>query len=157
MWIDITPWDWARYATGRPTGTRRRLVDGYIGRPSDPGPRRTGESATERAQIERCIRSRGWRVGRVVEETVSTESQPLLRAALERIQAGESDGIVVYRLDHLGSSLIAVLAPIERITAAGGLLISLCDGLEFGIRSGKRTFWWSRVSEGLGSGDSYAH
>ena len=138
MWIDPPLWDW------EPNGEARRrrvfpwLLDGYVGPSRDHRQWSAGARAAQRAQIERCIRARGWRVGRIVEEPGSAEGRPELAQALERIEAGESAGIVISRLEHLGCSLVEVLAAIERIQAAGGLFISVCDGIELGTSAGRR-------------------
>jgi DNA invertase Pin-like site-specific DNA recombinase len=51
--------------------------------------------------------------------------------ALERVERGESNGIVVARLDRFGRSLVHGLAAIERIRLAGGVFVSVQDGWTF--------------------------
>ena len=79
-------------------------------------------------------------MGRVFEE--STANRPadrgsLLREALERVESGESDGLVVARFKNLGSSLDEAVAVLERIQAAGGRFVSVCDGIDLGVKDGR--------------------
>src|SRR4051794_41712698 len=75
---------------------------------------------------------RGATVGEIFEEfdqSGARKDRPLLRVALERIEAGASNGLVVAKLDRFGRSLVDCLAAIERIRAAGGTVVSGSGGL----------------------------
>jgi DNA invertase Pin-like site-specific DNA recombinase len=61
----------------------------------------------------------------------------LLRRAVERVESRESDGVVVARVTHLGRSLEETIAAVERIEAAGGRFVSVCDGVDLGTASGR--------------------
>ena len=88
---------------------------------SATGHRREATSPRFR-QLRGVGATRGWRVGRIFEES-------FLEQALGRIESQESNGLLVPRLSDLGSSLGEVIAVIERIHAAGGMLVSAGDGI----------------------------
>ena len=93
----------------------------------------------ESGLIGRCVSRRGWRVGRLFEERADVRPADrcsLLGEALERVESRESDGLVVARLRNLGSSLEEAVAVLERIQAAGGRFVSVCDGIDLGASNG---------------------
>jgi hypothetical protein len=117
------------------------LVDGYV-RASVARSRFASRWQTDRGHIERWAAARGWRVRGVFEESCSgglAEDSSLLREALVRIESWETDGLVVARLTHLGESLADVIGVLERIHAAGGRFVSVCDGLDLGTTLGRLT------------------
>jgi hypothetical protein len=61
----------------------------------------------------------------------------MLMEAVERAEAGITAGIVVAKLDRFGRSLRHGLIAIERITKAGGTLVSVDDGFDFGTDTGR--------------------
>ncbi len=96
------------------------LIDGYV-RVSRIGGR-SGErfiSPTyQRQQIEGWARLHGALIGQVFEELDESggrADRPLLKEAVARVESGESNGIVVAKLDRFGRSLTHGLAAIERI------------------------------------------
>jgi DNA invertase Pin-like site-specific DNA recombinase len=118
------------------------LVDAYI-RVSYVGGR-GGDSfispKVQREQIEAWAKGNGATVGKVFEEldeSGARADRPLLLHAMDRVEAGESEGIVVAKLDRFGRSLIDGLANIERISSAGGTFVSVQDGLDIGTPTGK--------------------
>jgi len=82
-------------------------------------------------RITQWVEHRGWLLGRMHDESSLAE-------AIERIESRESDGLVVARVSHLGSSLEDALAAIERIQAAGGRFISLCERIDLDTPAGKQ-------------------
>ena len=119
------------------------LLDGYV-RVSQVG-KRKGERfispAVQREQIERCIEGRdGAVLGEVFEEfdeSGARRDRPLLMEAIERIERGESNGLVVSRLDRFGRVVIDGLRAIQRIQEAGGTFVSVQDGLDPSTPTGK--------------------
>jgi len=125
----------ARHQTRSPAETANRtdlrvvVVDGYVpsGRRLDRGLRATH---LYHGQIRSWVASRGWRVGRMFDECS-------LQVALERVESRETDGLIVARFSHLGSSLADALAAIERIQAAGGRFASVADGIDLDTPNGR--------------------
>jgi DNA invertase Pin-like site-specific DNA recombinase len=118
------------------------LLDGYVrvSTVRDRGGESFISPEVQRAQIEGWIGLNGMRVGRVFEELNESggrADRPKLLEAIERVERGESDGIVVAKLDRFGRSLIDGLAKIERISQAGGLFASVQDGLDLSTPTGK--------------------
>jgi len=102
------------------------VVDAYV-RVSQVGGR-SGERfispSLQREQIEHWVRARGYVLGEIFEELDASGGRgdrPLLEEAIARIERGDSQGIVVAKIDRFGRSLANGLAAIERITGAGGV------------------------------------
>lgn len=113
-------------------------MDGYV-RTIDGAPEASAPSI-QRWQIVTWAKARGWRLGRIIEEppqALPAGATPALREALERVQARESDGIVVARLRAFGASLTEALLSIEQVQAAGGTFVSVCDGIDLSTASGR--------------------
>lgn len=134
----VTPGGVVDQADGPATRTRALVVDGYV-RASKPRAWSGSPSLIDSGLIVRCVSRRGWRVGRLFEERADVRPADrcsLLREALERVESRESDGLVVARLRNLGSSLEEAVAVLERIRAAGGRFVSVCDGIDLGASNG---------------------
>src|SRR5215207_1076461 len=118
------------------------IVDGYVrvsqisGR---VGPRFISP-VLQREQIEAWTTAHGAVVGEIheeLDESGARADRPLLLRAIERVEANESDGVVVAKLDRFGRSLVDSLAAIERIRKAGGTFVSVQDGLDLSTDTGK--------------------
>jgi DNA invertase Pin-like site-specific DNA recombinase len=101
------------------------LIDGYVrvSQVSGRSGARFISPIVQREQIEGWAKLHGAVVGEVFEEldeSGARADRPLLMRAIERVEANESDGIVVAKLDRFGRSLVDSLAGIERIRKAGG-------------------------------------
>jgi DNA invertase Pin-like site-specific DNA recombinase len=123
-------------------GGEQLWVDGYV-RVSKVG-RRRGERfispTVQRELIESWAVMRGARVLEVfveLDESGARVDRPLLETALQRVESGFSQGIVVSKVDRFGRSLVSGLAAIERVTRAGGTFVSVQDGLDTGTESGR--------------------
>src|SRR5215217_1111371 len=106
------------------------VIDGYV-RVSQVGAR-SGErfisSSLQREQIEHWVMARGYVLGELFEELDESGARgdrPLLEEAIARIERGDSQGIVVAKIDRFGRSLANGLAAIERITRAGGVFAAV--------------------------------
>jgi DNA invertase Pin-like site-specific DNA recombinase len=118
-------------------------VDGYI-RVSQVGGRR-GERfispAVQRELIESWAAASGVRVLEVFEELDESGRRAnrrlLLDRALERVESGISQGIVVSKVTRFGRSLLSGVAAIERVRLAGGRFVSVLDGLDTGTDTGR--------------------
>jgi len=118
------------------------LLDGYV-RVSSVGGRegeRFGSPIVQREQIEAWIGAHGASLGELFEEldeSGARSDRPLLSRAIERVEKGESGGVVVARLDRFGRSVIDGLRAVERIEAAGGRFVSVQDGFDLGSTTGR--------------------
>jgi DNA invertase Pin-like site-specific DNA recombinase len=117
------------------------LLDGYV-RVSQVGGR-SGERfispSVQREQIEAWARVHGATIVEIYEELDESGGRgdrPLLLRVLERIETGETQGVVVSHLDRWGRSLLDGLKSIERIQAAGGTFVSVQDGFDLGTPTG---------------------
>lgn len=63
--------------------------------------------------------------------------RPLLEQAIARIEAGQSDGLVVWKADRFGRSLLDGLIQIDRIHRAGGRFVAVADGLDTSTETGR--------------------
>lgn len=118
------------------------IVDGYV-RVSHVGSRGGANfisPALQREKIERWASLHDARLDRVFEEldeSGARQDRPMLMEAIARVEAGTTNGIVVAKLDRFGRSLRHGLVAIERITDAGGTLVSVEDGFDFGTDTGR--------------------
>jgi site-specific DNA recombinase len=108
------------------------LVDAYLRVSKTRG--RTGPSfispVQQREKIETYCTLHGYRIGEEHEEldqSGARRDRPKLMRAVERIEAGQSGGLVVAKLDRFGRTLVHGLATIERIQQAGGIFASVMD------------------------------
>ncbi|MHB8670799.1 MAG: recombinase family protein [Acidimicrobiales bacterium] len=118
--------------TGSPSGGPVRAL-GYVrvstGEQADSG---LGLAAQQRAVREAC-RARGYRLLEVVEDagySAATLDRPGIASALERLDAGEADAIVVAKLDRLSRSLLDFAALMERSRAKGWAVVGLDLGVD---------------------------
>jgi DNA invertase Pin-like site-specific DNA recombinase len=125
-----------------PEGEGRGHLDAYIrvsqvaGRNGD----RFISPAVQREEIEVWISAHGATLGKIFEELDESGARgdrPLLQEAIERVEAGESGGIVVAKLDRFGRSVIEGLEAIQRIERAGGTFASVQDGFDLGTPTGR--------------------
>ena len=117
-------------------------LDGYV-RVSDvrgrAGPRFISP-ALQRERIEAWCSLYGTALARVFEELDASgrrADRPLLMQAIDRVEAGVSDGIIVARLDRFGRSPRDALDHIERIHAAGGTFVSVQDQFDLSTDHGR--------------------
>lgn len=72
-----------------------------------------------------------------LDESGARADRPRLLEAIERVERGQSDGIVVAKLDRFARSLVDGLRLIERIQDAGGTFVSVADGLDLTTDTGR--------------------
>jgi DNA invertase Pin-like site-specific DNA recombinase len=124
-----------------PARTTLRL-DGYV-RVSDVGGRHGTSFISPVVQRERIAAwcalydARLQQVFEELDESGGRADRPLLLKAIERVEAGVSDGIIVAKLDRFGRSFKDALEHIERIDRAGGRLISVQDQFDLGTDHGR--------------------
>ncbi len=109
------------------------MIDGYV-RASRSAAADDAPASAAHWRIRRWTESRGWRVGRILDDAPGSSSG--LQEALARVESRESDGIVVLGLHQLADALDDVLAAVERIQAAGGTFASVREGLDLTTPAG---------------------
>lgn len=101
----------------------------YVGRRAPP---RFTSPQQQEAQIRSYAAAQGYRIGLVhvdLDRSGSDKRRPALQRTLTRIAAGESDGVIVTRLDRFSRSVTDALQMLTVIAAANASLISIEDGL----------------------------
>lgn len=108
---------------------------------------RSGDSfispVVQRDRAEQWISAFGHRRGKVFEELDQSggrADRPKLLVAIERVEAGQSDGIVVAKLDRFGRTLVDGIRLVERLQAAGGTFVSVADGFDLTTETGRLVF-----------------
>jgi DNA invertase Pin-like site-specific DNA recombinase len=92
--------------------------------------------------IDHACEARGLRLIELVRDREANNGEsaprPGLSHALERVAAGEAGGLVVARLEHLGSSATELGTLIERVSSLDARLIAADQGLDTGTDRGRR-------------------
>lgn len=94
----------------------------------------------QNAEIRAAGRARGLTVSRVefdYDESGARADRPRLMAAIEAIEAGEAEGIIVARLDRFTRDSRHVWELAERIHTAGGRIISYAENADFTTPDGE--------------------
>jgi len=117
-------------------------LEGYI-RVSRVGGR-SGDSfispGEQRERIKAWARSQGHSIAKWhedLDQPGSKADRPGLTAAIERIEAGKSEGLVVARLDRFGRSVQDSANLLARIREAGGVLCTVGEGIDTSGYMGK--------------------
>jgi site-specific DNA recombinase len=120
-------------------------LDGYI-RVSRVGGR-SGESfispEVQREQIARYADSHGHEVvawHEDLDQSGGTINRPGFQAVLGRIERGDTDGIIVPKLDRFGRSVPRIYEALERIQSAGGCLLSVAEDFDLTTANGRAHF-----------------
>lgn len=105
---------------------------------------RSGESfispSDQKDRIVAWAKSQGHEIAEVHEEldvSGGTTDRPLLNEVMRRIEAGETGGVVVAKLDRFGRALVGSLELIKRIQDAGGLFASVADNFDITTPTGR--------------------
>lgn len=72
-----------------------------------------------------------------LDEPGSKLDRPGLTAAMARVEAGQADGIIVAKLDRFTRSTAHLGPLLERLRAAGGVLVSVNEGIDTSTSTGK--------------------
>ena len=118
------------------------VVDGYANASPPAGIPAVQWPQIQRGQITAWAADHGWRVARIFEEHGPAGrrddlASPALLAAISRVEARETDGIVVSGLRVVGASLPEAVLVLERIQAAGGVFVSISDGIDLSQPTGQ--------------------
>jgi DNA invertase Pin-like site-specific DNA recombinase len=111
-------------------------MDGYV-RVSRVAGRRGESYISPKVQRDKIV---GWSrlhevaLGEVVVEEDVSGARPVdereLGRLLRRVEAGESEGIIAYKLSRFGRGALETLQAVERIKRAGGRLVTVEDGVD---------------------------
>lgn len=118
------------------------VVDGYANASPPTGIPAIQWPTIQRSQITAWAADHGWRVARIFEEHEPEDRRdglapPALLAAITRVEARETDGIVVSGLRVVGATLPEAVLVLERIQAAGGVFVSISDGIDLSQPAGR--------------------
>jgi DNA invertase Pin-like site-specific DNA recombinase len=120
------------------------VLDGYIRVSQVRGREKKGERfispRVQREDIGRWVSAHGAELGEVFEELNKSggrADRPRLLEAVDRVERGNSDGIVVARLTRFGRSFLDGLSLIGRIQKAGGTLVSVHEGFDLKTPTGQ--------------------
>ena len=114
------------------------VLDGYIRVAKSAKRERFVSADLQRAQIEAWARAHESSLAIVYVELDRSGERRLLLEALERVEAGETDGVIIAKLERLGRSALEALHAIRRLERAGGTLVSVQDGFDLGTTVGQR-------------------
>lgn len=119
------------------------MLDGYI-RVSQVGDRDGETFISPHLQLDQI---NAWvgnhnevRLGEVFEELNESggrRDRPDLLRAIERVEGGESEGVIVAKIDRFGRRVVDGLRAIKRIQDAGGIFVSVQDGIDLNTPTGK--------------------
>jgi DNA invertase Pin-like site-specific DNA recombinase len=93
----------------------------------------------QRATIQDAADRESWEVNWVEEVVTGTgkRARPELDAALDALDRGEADALVVSKIDRLSRSIIDFAGMLKRSRANGWKIIALDMGVDFGTPQGK--------------------
>jgi site-specific DNA recombinase len=114
-------------------------LDGYI-RVSHGSSRNFVSAGAQRDGIEAFCALHGHHISAWhddLDEPGSKAPRAGLERALARVEASETDGIVVAKLDRIAPSMAAAAAAIRRVDDAGGRLVSVEEKFDTGTPTGK--------------------
>lgn len=96
---------------------------------------------TQRATLEKEARRRGWQLDIVADEGISgtTDDRPGLKSALTRLDAGDSDALMVVRLDRLTRSVAGLSAVLDRAAKYSWDVVMLSPGIDTTDPAGRFT------------------
>jgi len=117
-------------------------MDGYIRVSRVAG--RAGDSFispdVQREQIAAWAKLRGITIAawhEDLDQSGGSIHRPAFRAVLERVEGGETGGIVVAKIDRFARSLSGALEAIQRLEASGAEFVSVADGIDPSTPAGK--------------------
>jgi site-specific DNA recombinase len=105
---------------------------------------RTGASfispEVQREQIERWAKAHGHRLSwhePELDVSGGSMSRPVFGRVMERIRTGQSDGVIVAKLDRFARTLVGALSTLEEFERHGAVLVSVAENLDLSTPMGK--------------------
>jgi site-specific DNA recombinase len=122
--------------------SRSLNLDAYI-RVSQVGGR-SGDSfispTVQRERIESWVRVHGhtltWHEPEL-DASGGTMSRPVFERIMERVRGGESDGVIVAKLDRFARTLVGALSTLEEFERHNAVLVSVADNIDLSTPMGK--------------------
>jgi DNA invertase Pin-like site-specific DNA recombinase len=115
-------------------------VVGYVRVSTDEQERSGAGIDAQRTAIAADVARRGWELVGIEQDTASgktTRKRPGLAAALEELETGKADGLMVAKLDRLSRSLLDFAALVEQSRRQGWSLVALDLGVDTTTPSGE--------------------
>ena len=105
---------------------------------------RTGESfispTVQRERIESWAQAHGhtltWHEPEL-DVSGGTMSRPVFDRIMERVRSGETDGVIVAKLDRFARTLVGALSTLEEFERRGAVLVSVADNIDLSTPMGK--------------------
>jgi site-specific DNA recombinase len=105
---------------------------------------RSGESfispTVQREQIESWARAHGhtlsWHEPEL-DVSGGTMKRPIFDQIMERVQSGQSDGVIVAKLDRFARTLVGALSILEEFERLGAVLVCVADNIDLSTPMGK--------------------
>ncbi len=66
-----------------------------------------------------------------------TMSRPVFDRVMERVRSGQTDGVIVAKLDRFARTLVGALSTLEEFERQGAVLVSVADNLDLSTPMGK--------------------
>jgi DNA invertase Pin-like site-specific DNA recombinase len=121
------------------TGEVQRVV-GYVRVSTDEQADSGAGLTAQRSAIEAECERRGWELVEVAEDAGYSGKdlkRPAIRGALDRLDRGEADGLVVAKLDRLSRSVLDFAAFMERAQRKGWAVVVLDLGVDTATPQGE--------------------
>jgi site-specific DNA recombinase len=96
--------------------------------------------AVQRETIDRHARGGGHQLVDVVQDLDqpgSRDDRPELQRALETVESGQADGVIVAKLDRFARSVAGAARTLERLEDAGGTLVAVDLGMDTSTPAGR--------------------
>jgi site-specific DNA recombinase len=96
--------------------------------------------AVQRETIERHARGAGHQIAdwlTDLDQPGSRDDRPEFQRALEAVERGEAEGIIVAKLDRFARSVAGAARALERLEAAGGTLVAVDLGMDTSTPAGR--------------------
>jgi len=95
---------------------------------------------TQRHVLEQYAKGKGWKYKTFTEVESTRKTRPVKQQVLAALRSRLFGGVLVYKLDRWGRSLVELVTELRELTDKGIVFISLSDNIDFSTASGKLQF-----------------